>query len=71
MRRHYSTIDSLTRHELILSEASYNMACSFLESMGLICDTVKTLSLSTTELTFSNTERKFWYDEERGYLLGE
>ena len=65
-------IDNVTNMQMILSECSFNMACSYLESvqekynlgeyLGTEC-----MSLTTTKIEFENAT--FYYDEERGYLL--
>jgi len=74
-----ATKDSKTGYELYLSEASYNMAVEWLnlktkqtgrcvwkckaEDDGLIH-----IYVGKQE---GNLEKMFFYDEERGYLLGE
>lgn len=61
--------DKITGMEMILSECSYNQACSYLENQYpgecLGCENVGNL----TKIKFA--ERNFFYDEERGYLLGQ
>lgn len=62
--------DEKTGMEMILSECSYNNACSFLEGQNLGkligCETV---SITMTKIAYE--KRTFFYDEDRGYLLGE
>lgn len=65
-------IDKLTRMQMILSECSFNEACSYLESvqekynLGKYLGT-ECMGLTTTKLMFENDT--FYYDEDRGYLL--
>lgn len=64
-----SCIDKQTGLEIVASEVSFNMACSYLEtfSLGKYLGTehVKTVD----RLRFE--KRSFIYDENRGLLLGE
>ena len=77
MRRHYNSIDNITNCELLLSEASYNMACDWLDKQcnGEIIEAKQTTykGRNVTKITAGNGQwvRSFFYDEERGYLLGE
>ena len=71
--------DDITGYQMILSECSYNQAMAWL---GVILNrhdmTCECLSNNDTGLTDifikdknGNPCRTFYYDEERGYLLGE
>lgn len=65
-----SVKDSLTGMELILSECSFNEACMFLQNemksdKYIGCEAFE----ETTKIMFKR--RNFFYDEKRGYLLGE
>lgn len=64
-----SCIDNQTGLEIVASEASFNMACSYLESLPL----GKYLGMEHTgavnRLRFE--KRCFVYDENRALLLGE
>ena len=76
MRRCFSMIDQKTNLEMIVSEASYNMACSFLEGQGFKCETAFVIDKENwiTEIRGEfkdGTKRTFFYDETRGILLGE
>ena len=79
MRRHYNSIDNITNCELLLSEASYNMACDWLQKWfdkwGWEVRSAKQTTykgISVTEIVGGCKQRvrSFFYDEERGYLLG-
>lgn len=78
MKRHYSQVDSVTGLEIVLSECSYNMAVEWLSNEmkqhGHIIWKARIedglTAIYTGEFT-GNLNRKFFYDEERGYLLGE
>ena len=65
-------IDKLTNMQMILSECSFNEACSHLESvqekynLGKYLGT-ECMGKNTTKIKFANDT--FYYDEERGYLL--
>ena len=70
--RQFKTLckDTKTGYEMILSEVSYNAATAFLSGkpeVGEYIGMVKDGSL--IKLIFKN--RNFYYDEDRGYLLGE
>lgn len=82
MRRHYSQIDSKTGNEILLSEVSYNEACCWLagtlEAYGYeVRNTAVTTKpfpltvITTNSIKVGALGRTFFYDEERGYLLGE
>jgi len=80
-----SVIDRKTRHELILADCSYNMACDWLASeLAKNNREIYRQEVSTNnELAYIWTgewdndkhdyknKRMFYYDEERGYLMGE
>lgn len=61
--------DSITGMEMILSECSFNEACSFLETQSLGKYLGCKAFGNTTEIKFE--KRDFFFDEERGYLLGK
>ena len=80
MLRHYNSIDNLTGCELLLSEASYNMACDWLEKwfkrwnwevLEARQTTYKGYALTIIKGGHNKQQRNFYYDEERGYLLAE
>lgn len=87
MRRHFSTIDSKTKHELILSECSYNQAMDWLSRTlaeygseinrtethinGLVYIWTGIYTRDVWGRTTCAARRMFFYDEARGYLLGE
>ena len=61
--------DEKTGLEMILSDCSYNFACSFLSGKNL----GKLISASCESIGITKIEfekRTFYYDENRGYLLG-
>lgn len=75
--------DSKTGLEMVLSEVSYNVACDYLMQIMYnreIYRTEANTKIGLTEIwtgewiqdihSYRNI-RKFYYDEERGYLLGE
>ena len=67
-------IDNKTGKEIVLSEASYNMACSFLESEGFNVETIFIDSMNFGIVNLIGTfkdgiQRTFIYDEERGMLF--
>ncbi len=53
---------------MMLSECSYNMACSWLESKGFI--EYEKLEINGNETWLWFKDKLFIYDEDRGYLLG-
>lgn len=72
--------DSKTGLSMVLSEVSYNMACDWLERVlkkyGRVIWKVENyegdgLTHIWTGECYGNLGRMFYYDEERGYLLGE
>jgi hypothetical protein len=65
-----NTIDNETRNDLIATECSFNIACSFLMQKGFDNPIVTSPDLRFTRLDFGN-DTVFIYDEERGYLLRE
>lgn len=78
MRIHYSTKDNITGYELLLSECSYNMAMEWLERdckkhciRPYKTDRVGNLIVVYTTDNYLNDSRRFYYDEDRGYLMGE
>lgn len=79
IRRHYSTIDNKTGKELILSQCSYNLAMDWLQRTlnkeGMcINETVKydnCACMTAVSIIDGSSGRIFYYDGERGYLLGE
>lgn len=60
--------DSITGMEMIATDCSFNAACDYLEHQNLGkylgCDSFGNIS----KIKFD--KRDFFYDEERGYLLG-
>lgn len=63
--------DKITGMEMIAEECSFNMACLLLENKMrnakyLGCES---MGVTTTKIKFNT--RNFYYDEERGVLLGE
>ena len=79
MRKHSSTVDGITGCELILSEASFNMAGDWLNQWftrwGWEIAQVKPTTYKSRQVTMivgkhHKQSRTFYYDEERGYLLG-
>lgn len=62
--------DTKTGMQMVLSECSYNMACSWLEGKGYSEYEKFECVGDEVWLTFSKpNERLFVYDEARGYLL--
>ena len=63
--------DKVTNGTLILSETTFNSACYWLERKGFECETVRTYSSGLTEIigTLNGEPKKFFYDENRGYLI--
>lgn len=74
MRRHFSTKDEKTGYELILSDCSYNMAMYWLEAaikkLGHIPN-IECHKECSGIMKIETSGRTFFYDEDRGYLLGE
>lgn len=71
MRRFTSLCkDNITGMYMVLSECSYNTACSWLEENGFTeYDKFEVIG-NQYELTFSKpTNKVFVYDDNRGYLL--
>lgn len=78
-------VDDKTGYEMVLSEVSYNMACDWLdrcireegsEIARIEFNTDNGLYEIFTETYMEVTHeyipnRKFYYDEKRGYLMGE
>ena len=71
--REFRTIckDAETKGIMVLSEASYNGACYYLESKGFECDTARSISDRFTEIIgkLNGKAKTFLYDEHRGYLI--
>ncbi len=66
-----SCIDNQTRREMILSETSFNEACIWLEkTVGKIFSVVS-IGKNRLKIICEGCNRIFFYDEDRGYLLGE
>ena len=74
------TKDSKTGYSMVLSEVSYNMACDWLSKelakFGYeITRTEKHVNglmyIWSTNVRSGKLARMYYYDEERGYLLGE
>lgn len=71
--------DNKTGYQMILSECSYNMAMDWLERKclknGCTFSTVQTYVYNLVAVAVLDRNgvpvRIFYYDEERGYLLGE
>jgi len=75
--------DSITGKEMVLADCSYNNACDWLErtvkSLGFsICGTGYDKETKLTKLYVGNPDRDslnlkrtFYYDEDRGILLGD
>ena len=71
--------DDKTGYQMILSECSYNMAMDWLErkcidsgcTFRIVQDYVHDLSAIVVDDSKGNIARIFYYDEDRGYLLGE
>ena len=61
--------DSVTGMEVIILECSFNEACSFLETQPLGKFLGCKAFGNTTKIQFE--KRNFYYDEERGVLLGK
>lgn len=70
MAREFKTMcrDTKTGMQMMLSECSYNMACSWLESKGFI--EYEKLEINGNETWLWFKDKLFIYDEDRGYLLG-
>lgn len=64
-------IDTVTKKEMILSEASYNNACFYIDCISelhgfRVLGTETNGNITTIKCTAGLT---FYYDEARGYLL--
>ncbi len=66
-----SVKDPVTSLEVIASDVSFNMACSYLEEkLGTEnCERVEFIDANRIKIRYST--RTFIYDENRGLLLGE
>ncbi len=64
-------IDTVTKMQMILSEATYNMACSFIEhTLKVPVDDISTEVLENGMTAIKKAGKTvFVYDEGRGYLL--
>ena len=70
--------DKKTGYSMVLSGCSYNMACDFLErelhKKGICildCEVASNGLVRIRTIRANHLRRTFYYDEERGYLLGE
>lgn len=67
--------DTVTGYSMILSECSYNMAMDWLMRELKSEDVVVASNLDgffdLITIQVKGVDRKFFYDEARGYLLGE
>lgn len=62
--------DSKTNLEMVLSEASFNNACSYInDTLGLPITSAKTNSKTNLADIFVKNKLMYHYDETRGYLL--
>ncbi len=65
--------DTITNGFMVLSEASYNQACSWLEEQGFECDKVHSPDGRFTKIygywKTNGRPTEFIYDEHRGYLV--
>lgn len=74
MREFTATVrDSKTGYEMILSECSYNMAMNWLEGKIKKLGHIPNIECKKEGdlIVVETSGRTFFYDEERGYLLGE
>lgn len=82
MRRHYSQRDTKTGYEMILSEVSYNRAMFWLQeelkrhnytirSTAQMHKPFELTVVTTNTIRTGALGRMFYYDGDRGYLLGE
>lgn len=62
-------VDSLTGHEMVLTNTSYNNACFYIENQ--LNEKIKETASDyrTNRTTIYTTNKTFVYDENRGYLL--
>ena len=62
-------VDSLTGHEMVLADASFNNACFYIEHQ--LNEEIKkiTSDYQTNRSVVYTTNKIFIYDENRGYLL--
>ena len=66
--------DDKTGYSMVLSECSYNMAMYWLEDMIKKLGHTSNIECHKEEsglIRIETSGRTFFYDEERGYLLGE
>lgn len=73
MKRCFSCIDKETGKEMILTDVSYNSACFWLDTELKRNGHKITTCLPAGDLIRIETtcKRDFFYDEIRGYLLGD
>lgn len=65
-----SCIDNKTKKEIVFSECSFNSAMFELEVNGFDITSVKVINgIHEINANKNNKTIKFYYDEERGYLL--
>lgn len=66
-------VDKKTGYEMILSECSYNMAMNWLEAKIKKLGHIPNIECKKEGdlIVVETSGRTFFYDEERGYLLGE
>ena len=60
-------IDTETGHEMILSDASYNAACFYLDNRFDVVD----ITMENGLAVILTRQGRFYYDEIRGYLMRE
>jgi hypothetical protein len=70
MRQHFSCKDNKTGLSLILSECSYNFAIDFLMQKGTKIIDCK-YDRKKGQTVIDTPRRLFFYDENRGVLLGQ
>ena len=69
MREHFSCKDKITGLSLIASECSYNFAIDFLLSKGAEIESCRHDNVKDQTVIITKN-RLFFYDENRGVLLG-
>ena len=80
LKRHFCHIDNITGKELLISGASYNLAMHWLDKQlknagfevtsATYQDNIAMFVIKTYDNNNDEEGRTYWYDEERGYLLG-
>lgn len=63
-----STMDNLTGNEMVASELTFNMACSYLSKLNTAINGVKG-KVGENYVFFENSKPKYLYDEKRGFLM--